>query len=70
MSMGMIRSVVVQGMSAVQNAHDARLCELIAGLRRDGYLSNGVMINKLLELRRDMAGDTQQLQDNVQAGST
>lgn len=55
----MIREVVAQSITAVQNAHDFRVCELIRALRGGGCIDTEAVITELCQLRRDMARDSE-----------
>jgi hypothetical protein len=54
----MIRAVVVQSITAVQNAHDLRVCDLIRALRAGGCIDTEAVINQLIQLRCDMLADS------------
>jgi hypothetical protein len=58
----MMRGVLVQSMTAVQNAHDLRVCDLIRKLRGGGCVDTESVIDQLLQLRRDMVADTEKFQ--------
>jgi hypothetical protein len=58
----MVRDVMVQGLEAVQRAHDLRVCDLIRQIRADGRAcSANDVIATLLGLRLVMVEDTNTL---------
>lgn len=68
MTATMTRQVVAQGITAVQNAHDARVCELIRSLRGGGCVDMEAVITELCQLRRDMVSDSEKLKQTVLGG--
>lgn len=61
----MIREVVAQSITAVQNAHDLRLCDLIRSLRSGGCVDTEAVITELCALRRVMAADSETLKQTA-----
>lgn len=57
-----IRQLVVDAITLVQNAHDRRLCTLIQEIADDDWNDPQLIrkvADKLHQLRRDMAADTE-----------
>lgn len=61
-----IRQVVADSIQSIQNAHDRRLCAVIQEINGSGSPTNSRVVETLLmQLRRDMAEDTQVFLDAV-----